>query len=95
MVAQHLQTVNVLLPHTRRILFALNILGLVPLLAGASHRTANFIVEAPSEEAARLIGDHAEICRKVIAKQWLGKELPNWTTPCPVKVKLTSGEALV
>jgi hypothetical protein len=28
-----------------------------------------------------------------IAKAWLGHELQNWSTPCPVKVKITRGEA--
>ena len=60
---------------------------------GASHRTANFVVEAKTVEAARAVGEHAEKCREVIAREWLGKGLPNWRTPCPVKVKLTGGEA--
>ena len=93
MVAQHSRAVSVRVLSAGRILFALNVLGLVPLLAGASHRTANFAVEAPSQEVARAVGEHAEVCRKVIAQQWLGKDLPNWTAPCPVKVKLTKGEA--
>jgi len=62
-------------------------------LTGASHRTANFVVDAPSPDVARAVGDHAERCRKSIALQWLGHELPPWTEPCPVKVKLTAGEA--
>jgi hypothetical protein len=65
----------------------------LPLLCGASHRTTNFLVEAPNAEIARTVADHAEKCRRSIAKAWLGKELPNWTKPCPVKVKLTAGEA--
>jgi hypothetical protein len=75
-------------------------LGLVTLTlfvvlftTGASHRTANFVVEAPSAEVARAVGEHAEICRKAIAIHWLGKEMPSWSKPCPVRVKLTSGEA--
>ena len=35
-------------------------LAIVPLLAGASYRTPNFVVEAPTAEAARRVGDHAE-----------------------------------
>lgn len=66
---------------------------LLPLLGGASYRTANFVVEAPTPEAARRVGDHAETCRKSIALAWLGKELPAWNTPCPIRVKLTAGEA--
>ncbi len=78
----------------RRVLAATALtLGLVPWLAGASHRTANFVVEAPTPAVAKAVGDHAEVCRKVIARQWLGKDLPAWKAPCPIKVKLTKGEA--
>jgi hypothetical protein len=65
----------------------------LPTLAGASHRTTNFVVEAPTPDAARAVAEHAETCRKEIARQWLGKELPPWPAPCPVKVKITGGEA--
>src|SRR4051812_38880250 len=68
-------------------------LVLVPGLCGASHRTANFAVEAPTADAARTVGDHAEACRKSIALAWLGQELPAWQSPCPIRVKLTAGEA--
>jgi hypothetical protein len=66
---------------------------LVPALMGASHRTANFVVEARSAEVARAVAEHAEQCRVTIAKAWLGEELANWETPCPIRVKITQGEA--
>jgi hypothetical protein len=75
----------------RRALAALILI--IPLLCGATYRTTNFVVEAPTAEAARKIGDHAETCRKVIARAWLGRELPDWPRPCPIRVKLTNGEA--
>ncbi len=65
----------------------------VPSLMGASHRTVNFVVEARDAETARLVAERAEVLRKTIALQWLGHELPSWSQPCPVKVKLTGGEA--
>ena len=65
----------------------------VALLAGASYPTTNFVVEAPSAEIARKVGDHAEWCRKQVAIAWLGRELPAWSTRCPIKVKPTAGEA--
>jgi hypothetical protein len=70
-------------------------LALLPSLTGASfsYKTANFVVEATSADVARQVGDHAEACRVSIAKAWLGQELPPWKTPCPIKVKLTRGEA--
>ena len=67
--------------------------ALVPLLAGASYRTQNFAVEAPTPDAAKRVGDHAESCRKAIARAWLGRELAAWSTPCPIRVALTRGEA--
>ena len=75
---------------------ALFALCLLPGLAGASrhsYRTANFAAEAPTAEAARLVAEHAEACRASIARAWLGRVLPDWATPCPIRVKLTSGEA--
>lgn len=67
--------------------------ALIPLLAGASARTPNFAVEAPTAEAAQAVARHAESCRRTIAQAWLGQELPPWPTPCPIRVKLTAGEA--
>ena len=68
-------------------------LALLPTLAGASHRSTNFVVDATTPEVAKQVAEHAEACRVSIAKAWLGKELPPWAAPCPVKVKLTRGEA--
>jgi hypothetical protein len=67
--------------------------ALVPLLAGASTRTTNFVVEAPTADAAQAVARHAETCRRTLARAWLGRELPAWSTPCPIRVKLTAGEA--
>jgi hypothetical protein len=72
---------------------AILILGGLPLLCGASARSTNFVVEAPNPSIARAVAEHAETYRVRIAKAWLGKELPPWTTPCPIHVKLTGGEA--
>jgi hypothetical protein len=77
----------------RRFVRCVLVASFIPMLAGASHRTANFVVEADSPAAAKAVAEHAEVCRKEIAKQWLGHELPPWPKPCPVRVKLTAGEA--
>lgn len=77
----------------RRVGFCALVLAALPCLCGASHRTANFVVEAPTAEMARTVAEHAERCRATIARQWLGRELPAWPAPCPVRVKLTGGEA--
>jgi hypothetical protein len=65
----------------------------LPIFAGASHRSTNFVVEAATPEMARQVAEQAEIYRAAIARQWLGRELPPWATPCPIRVKLTRGEA--
>lgn len=72
---------------------AILILGGLPLLCGASARSTNFVVEAPNPAVAKAVAEHAEDYRVKIARAWLGKELPPWTTPCPIRVKLTRGEA--
>lgn len=77
----------------RRVVPILALAAITPLLAGASYRTANFAVEAPTAEAAKKVGDHAEACRKTVALAWLGRELPGWPARCPIRVTLTAGEA--
>jgi hypothetical protein len=66
---------------------------LLPFLGGASYRSTNFVVEAKTPEVARRVAEHAELCRSTIAQAWLGHELPDWRTPCPIRVRLTAGEA--
>jgi len=53
---------------------------------GAGYRTENFVVSAPDKEFAKMVGDSAEKYRKDLAIQWLGHELSNWSSPCPVQV---------
>ena len=42
----------------------------------AGYKTTNFVVSAPTPELAKEIGDQAEIYRRQLADEWLGKELP-------------------
>lgn len=51
---------------------------------GASARTANFIIEAPTPELADKIGKQAEVYRHDLAIAWLGSAMPNWSRPCPI-----------
>jgi hypothetical protein len=60
---------------------------------GASYRTTNFVIEAPTQQLAQQVGQMAEYYRKEKAMQWLGREMPTWQEPCPVKVKVTIGGA--
>ena len=61
---------------------------LCPPLYGAGYRTANFTVDAPTPRLAKEIGDSAENWRRELAIEWLGKELPNWSRPCPIKARV-------
>jgi hypothetical protein len=69
------------------------VIGALPILGGASFRSTNFSIEAPTSEIAQRVAARAEQCRLSIARAWLGHELAPWTTPCPVRVRVTSGEA--
>lgn len=57
-------------------------------LFAAGYRTTNFTVAAPTPQLAKEIGDQAEKCRRELALEWLGKELPKWSRPCPIKAKV-------
>jgi hypothetical protein len=60
---------------------------------GASFRTTNFVVEAPTPEIARQVGQRAEFFRKEKAQQWIGQEMPPWGRPCPLRVTVTMSGA--
>ena len=55
---------------------------------GASYRTANFVVNAPSQQMAEQIGKQAEAYRRDLAVLWLGSALPNWSQPCPITAQV-------
>lgn len=57
------------------------------LAAGA--RTTNFIVQAPTRALAEEIGRSAEQWRKELAIEWLGKEMPPWSKPCPIQASVS------
>lgn len=58
---------------------------------GAGFRTPNFVVTAPTVEFAKQVAEAAEIYRDELAIEWTGKPLPgNWSTPCPISVKVGS-----
>ncbi len=55
---------------------------------GADYRTTNFHVHAADPQVAQLIGQWAEHYRKEKALIWLGREMPNWSQPCPLHVRV-------
>jgi len=52
----------------------------------ANFRTQNFIVQAPTDDLARAVGEAAEKYRNDLAVYWLGGPLRPWPAPCPVRV---------
>lgn len=54
----------------------------------APYRTANFAVTAPTPTLAKEIGDAAEIWRRKLAIEWIGKEMPTWSRPCPINARV-------
>jgi hypothetical protein len=59
---------------------------------GATYRTQNFVIEAPTPAIAEQVGQYAEYYRREKAMQWLGQEMPAWPEPCPVRVSVTVNE---
>lgn len=54
---------------------------------GASARTANFVVEAPSADLARRVAAAAEVSRRDLAIRWLGHPMPCWASPCRIRMR--------
>jgi hypothetical protein len=50
-----------------------------------SHRTANFVVYAPTLTMARALAAEAEYQRVTLAKQWIGQELPQSEDRCVIR----------
>lgn len=58
------------------------------LANAAGYKTTNFVVSAPTPELAKEIGDQAEVFRRQLSDEWLGKELPPWSKPCPIHAQV-------
>lgn len=56
--------------------------------AAAQYASTNFIVHAATPALAKEIGETAEHWRKVLAMDWLGKEMPAWSRPCPIRAEV-------
>ena len=70
------------------LLAAVTLLGIAISAGAAGYKTTNFVVSAPTGQLAKEIGDTAEECRRRLAIEWLGKELPPWSKPCPINAKV-------
>jgi hypothetical protein len=77
-----------------RVIFGLTLsvcVGLLPMnrqANAAGYKTTNFVVSAPTPQLAKEIGDQAEVYRRDLAIEWLGKELPTWSKPCPINAQV-------
>src|SRR4051812_7418257 len=69
---------------TRTILVGSCLLCLSSRLHAAGYKTTNFTVSAPTPQLAKEIGDQAEVYRRDLAMEWLGKELSAWSKSCPL-----------
>ena len=78
--------------YSRRILFwalpFLLWLAFDASLEAAVSRTRNFVVTTQDAELAELFAQTAEKQRQELAISWLGTELPDWASPCKIKVKV-------
>jgi hypothetical protein len=72
----------------RSLSLTLVLAGALASLGAGPYRvqTTNFIVEAASPQVAQEVAQYAEVYRKEKAIQWLGREMPTWPTPLPVRV---------
>ncbi|MGD9126274.1 MAG: hypothetical protein PVH19_02750 [Planctomycetia bacterium] len=55
---------------------------------GASYQTSNFIVQTNDPLLARQIAEAAEQYRSRLSVSWLGESIPNWSSPCVMKVRV-------
>ena len=63
------------------------LIAILPAM-GASARTRNFVVTAPTQALANEIAQAAETFRRDLALEWLETELPAWRQPCPLVAKV-------
>lgn len=52
------------------------------------YATPNFIVTSGNAELSKQVGDRAEVFRSKLALHWTGREMPKWSAPCPITVRV-------
>jgi hypothetical protein len=62
--------------------------ALLVALMGANYRTTNFVVETADPALAEQFAKAAEKYRKELAVEWIGQEMPNWSQPGSITVKV-------
>jgi hypothetical protein len=68
--------------------FSVAIIATSVLCLGASYRTQNFVVTAPTPQFAQQLAITAENFRRDLAVEWLGHEIPPWSEPCPIRAEV-------
>jgi hypothetical protein len=71
----------------KRVILGLALIAIASM--GAEYRTQNFVVIAANQEIAQKVGQWAEHYRREKAILWLGKEMPTWPAPCPLRVNVS------
>lgn len=57
-------------------------------IQAATYSTKNFIVNTSDPRAAEQLANRAENLRAKLSVFWLGKEIPKWSKPCKIYIKL-------
>ncbi|MDR1484435.1 MAG: hypothetical protein LBT09_06390 [Planctomycetaceae bacterium] len=71
------------------VLFCVTLFLIVPFSYSSQFETVNFTVDgADTLEQARVFCETAEKCRRELAVLWLGEELPDWSSKCPITVRV-------
>jgi len=70
------------------LLAAIIVAGCIGTSSAASYRTRHFVVTAATPQIAQAVAEQAEVYRRELAIEWLGRELPEWSQPCPIRVQV-------
>ena len=60
----------------------------VTTATAAQYATPNFVIQTEDATLAKQFAETAEASRKQLTMLWLGHNIPNWSRPCPVRVKV-------
>src|SRR5579871_1221062 len=76
-----------MITHARR----LAVMAGVWMSLGASYRSDNFVIDAPTAEIARQVAERAEKIRREQARLWLGRELATLQPRGRISVRISEG----
>lgn len=77
-----------------RLAALLVLVAVAPVSVAGQIRTQNFLITTnASEEVTQQFAQLAEYYRREKAIQWLGREMPPWPRPCPVRITVQPANA--